>query len=155
VCDVFSPVWVSLFALTKYAGIVKAHITTSPTSRVCFEYPKDTLPFCKGMMDWRNKKPESRSSRHSQSLRKDTEAATGRRLASEFCVLHTSTDVYGIEKEWKYYIAVPIMNCKDLQILKDTNPLTSPLLVCVFLGPISVSLPSVLCWGCCIFNQEF
>lgn len=54
VCYVFSPVWVSLFALTKYAGIVKAHITTSSTSRVCFEYPKDTSPFCKGMMDWRN-----------------------------------------------------------------------------------------------------
>lgn len=79
VCDVFSPVWVGLFALTKYAGIVKAHITTSPTSTVCFEYPKDASPFCVGMME--KHKPERHSSRHSRSLRKDTEAATGRRSA--------------------------------------------------------------------------
>lgn len=74
VCNVFSPVWVGLFALTKYAGIVKAHITTSPTNTVCFEYPKDALPFCIGMME--KHKPERHSSCHSRSLGKDTEAAT-------------------------------------------------------------------------------
>lgn len=84
VCDVFSPVWVGLFALTKYAGIVKAHITTSPTSRVCFEYPKDASPFCVGMME--KHKPERHSSRHSRSLRKDTEASMGRRSAYQFSV---------------------------------------------------------------------